>query len=189
MRKRDWACVQEELAASVGVVVSSWHGRRYDDRRDDRRDDVMQTSKWYARGAESYAPVHCPHGGAGLFSRARAREEEAGGIEGDEEGMSEVRGQLESGRGQGTRQARYAMYATQLEMERRAMGEEEMREPREHMAAPSQRHTHCDQRLHQGRVLEWGRHEGRNEARCSGLLNDWERLLNDSYDSLEEVRE
>ena len=204
MRKRDWACVQEELAASVGVVVSSWHGRRYDDRSHDRSDDATclpecyppqchppqcHPPEWYARGAESYAPVHCPHGGAGPFSRARAREEEAGGIEGDEEGMSKVRGQFESGRRQGRRQGRCAMYAAQLEMERRAMGEEEMREPREQMAAPSQRHTHCDQRLHQGRVLEGGRHEGRNEARCSGLLNDWERLLNDSYDSLEEVRE
>lgn len=91
MRKRDWACVQEELAASVGVVVSSWQGRRYDDRSDDR---------------------------------------------------SEV-------------------------------------------ASCSLKH----QRLHQGRVLEGWRNEGRNEERCEGFLNDWERLLNDSYDSLEEVSE
>jgi hypothetical protein len=38
-------------------------------------------------------------------------------------------------------------------------------------------------------VLEGWRNEGGNEERCEGFLNDWERLLNDSYDSLEEVSE
>ncbi len=81
---------------SVGVVVSSWHGRRYDDRSDDRSDDVACLS-------ECHQPSEC--------------------------------------------------------------------------------------QTHQGRVLEAWRNGGRNEERCEGFLNDWERFLNDSYDSLEEVRQ
>ena len=44
---------------------------------------------------------------------------------GIEEGVSNVRGQLESGRRQGRSQGRYAMYVGQVEMESRVMGEDE----------------------------------------------------------------